>query len=175
MKKILILAILLFIVLNSFSQKIFNDEQIKKYLPKTDPRYQLAEDTFCLLDSSVISVNTIYIKSTISERYENTSYYTYLRFFEDGRVFFSFSYLNIPTHKELNDFSYGKFGRYIIQADSVITVELYQDKYTGIEFLHAKKIKNGIQFFSHGCRNPKGIFNKRDRTGGIYMKIWYCK
>jgi len=172
MKKILILAVSLIIVFNSFSQKIFNDEQIKKYLPKKDPKYKLAEDAFCLLDSSVISVNTIYIRTTNSERYENTSYYTYLRFFEDGRVFFSFSYLSFPTQKELNDFSYGKYGRYIIQTDSIITVELYQDKYTGIEFLHAKKIENGIQFFSHGCRNPKWIFNKRDRTGGYYMKKW---
>lgn len=170
MKRVLTLAVLLFITFSSFSQRVFDDEQIKTYLPKKEPKYKLAKNNFNLSDTSIISTNAFYVRTSRSERYEDRNYYTFLRFFEDGRVFFSFSYLSIPTQKELNDFSYGKFGRYIIQKDNIITIELYQDRYTGIEFLHAKKTENGIQFFSHGSRNPKCILNKRDTAGGNYEK-----
>lgn len=172
MKNVL-LIIFLFSGICSFSQRVFNDEQIKTYLPKKEPKYKLAKSTFNLVDTSIISTDAFYIRTSRSEIYEDKYYYIFLRFFEDGRVFFSFSYLSIPNQKEFNDFSYGKFGRYIIQKDNIITIELYQDKYTGIEFLHAKKTENGIQFFSHGSRNPKCILNKRDTAGGNYEKRYF--
>lgn len=170
MKKTLILIVLLFSVYSSFSQKALNDEQIKKYLPKKEIKYKLSRKTYFLADTAFVSLNAIYLNSEYLCGNGCDTFYTYLRFFEDGRVFFSFSYMSNPTKEELNDFSYGKFGRYIIQKDSIITIELYQDRYTGIEFLHAKKTENGIQFFSHGVRNPKCIFNKKDTSGGYYEK-----
>jgi hypothetical protein len=38
--------------------------------------------------------------------------------------------------------------------------------------MHAVKTDNGIQFFSYGSRNPKGIFNKKGTDSfGYYEKI----
>jgi adenine C2-methylase RlmN of 23S rRNA A2503 and tRNA A37 len=168
--KIIFLLFILLLSFCSFSQRVFSLEQKNDFLPKKHLKYKLKnENNF--INSSIIDTNAMYISREFSTIHQDTFYSVFIRFYEDGRVFFSFSYYGNPTNEQFNDSTYGKFGRYIIQKDSIITIELYQDRYTGIEYLHAKKTDEGIQFFSHGSRNPKWILNKKESSGGYYEKI----
>ncbi len=170
MKQLLILFFLLFHIGIGLSQKAANENDIKIMTPKKGIKYKLANKKFKLSDTTIISLEARYLNCNYLCGNKCDTLYNYLHFYNDGRVFFSFSYLNYPTKQEYNDTTYGKFGKYIIQNDSIITIELYQDRYTGIEFLHAKKQNMEYSFFHTVAVIQKAYLIKKIQRQDITKK-----
>lgn len=84
-------------------------------------------------------------------------------------MFCSFQYLSLPSRQELEDTTYGKFGRYVIK-DGKLKVELYQDNYDGYAFLYAYPVADGIQFYKSTSRGWLFRSTRRTREGGHYQK-----
>ncbi|MES2388280.1 MAG: hypothetical protein V4543_09785 [Bacteroidota bacterium] len=127
-------------------------------------------------DTSVLSVNAVYVLEMVEDRYENhvvtgqDTGYIYMRFFNNGRVFFSFAYLSCPATYQFNDLTYGKFGRYIVNGDE-IKAELFMNRQYGIMYMYAKPVKNGIQFFKLSGRGiGEKLMVTKTTEGGFYRK-----
>lgn len=157
-----------------FAQRAFTDEQLKRYIPKKEKKFKLSKQSFTLSDTSIVSTNAVYVltlEEVERKNYEivkRTNSYTYMRFFNDGKVFVSFSYLSYPSVEEFNDLSYGKYGRYVVENGEII-VELYMDNKYGIMFMFAKPVSTGIQFYASSFRRHALIKN-RSTDGGFYKK-----
>jgi hypothetical protein len=94
---------------------------------------------FQLNDTSFIDTNAVYIDYKIKE-YSNfddgpdTLYY-FERFFKNGQYFQSGYYCSFPTDEEFNDLAYGRRGYYIINNDSILTVETYHDRHNEYQLI----------------------------------------
>jgi hypothetical protein len=157
-----------------FAQRAFTDEQLKKELPKKEIKYKLSKQAFTLNDTSIVSSNAVYV--LMLEEVERKNYevvkrsnsYTFMRFFNDGRVFISFAYLSYPSAEEFNDLSYGKYGRYILK-DGEIIIEFYQNRQYGVMFMFAKSVPTGVQFYATAYK-MKALIKNRSTDGGYYKK-----
>jgi len=156
------------------AQRAFTDDQLKKEFPRKEVKYKLAKMPFELSDTSFVSINAVYILQLHEtewkdyKRVDSTTSYTYMRFFNDGRVYISFAYLSYPTAEEFNDLSYGKYGRYVVK-DGKITVEFYMNRQYGVMFMFATPVRTGVQFYATSG-GMKPLFIERDTTGGYYRK-----
>lgn len=156
------------------AQRAFTDEQLKKEIPKKEVKYKLSKQAFALSDTSIVSINAVYVltfEEVERKNYEvvkRSNSYTFMRFFNDGRVFISFAYLSYPSIEEFNDLSYGKYGRYIAE-NGEITIEFYMNKQYGVMFMFAKPITSAIQFYATSFRRHALIKNK-STDGGFYKK-----
>lgn len=159
-----------------FAQRAFTDEQLKKELPKKEIKYKLSKQAFTLNDTSIVSSNAVYV--LMLEEVERKNYevvkrsnsYTFMRFFNDGRVFISFAYLSYPSVEEFNDLSYGKYGRYILK-DGEIIIEFYQNRQYGVMFMFAKSVPTGVQFYATAYK-MKALIKNRSTDGGYYQKTY---
>lgn len=156
------------------AQPAFSKEQLRAYLPKKEAKFKLPRQFFN--DSTVISTNAIYIKTSEEEEQENyqvtkrVESFIYLRFFNDGRIFISFPYLSYPNNEEFNDLTYGKFGRYVVK-DKEIKIELYMDKEDGMMYMFANPVANGIQFYkSTGTGVGEVLKVSKTTDEGFYRK-----
>jgi hypothetical protein len=146
---ILIIGFLLLQLNNSYGQRVFSDETLKNYLPKKEKRFTLSKKPFVLKDTNVVSLNAIYSRKLTevdNNVIESVELYNFIKFFPDGRVFFSFPYISFPTRKEIDDFTYGKFGRYVVNGEK-IKIEFFMNKQDGIMFLYANPTFPGLQFY----------------------------
>ena len=135
MKKIHFLCSLALILSfhNCLAQREFPNYDIKKELPKKEIKYKLAKQALSLSDTTLINSKVAYISSEYLCGFGCDSSYTIMRFFDDGKVFISATYLSYPKFAEFNDLNYGRYGRYIVK-DGKIIVEFYQNKQYGIQF-----------------------------------------
>ncbi len=149
---------------------------MRKYSPSKNQKFNLSKHPFKLEDTSLVSVNAYYIRINEEQEWKNykmikTVYsYSYMRFYPDGRMFCSFQYLSQPNKKELQDTTYGKFGRYIIE-NGKLKVELYQDKHDGYAFLYAYPVSGGIQFYKSSSRGWLFRNTTRTKEGGYYQRF----
>ena len=154
------------------AQRALTDDQLVRYLPKKEKKFELSKKQFALSDTTIISQNAVYVLSEYLCGQKCDSLYTYMRFFNDGRVFVSFTYLSYPSKKELSDFSYGKYGRYIVDNEK-IKVELYMDRQDGIMYMFARHVSDGIQFYKTSGRGIGQIIKvTRTTDDGYYRKTY---
>ena len=80
-----------------FSQRAFTNDQLIKEFPKKEVKYKLSKRANALSDSSVVSANAVYVLESEEVEHKNDEIvrklksYTWMRFFNDGRVFISFA------------------------------------------------------------------------------------
>lgn len=169
-----VVAIVLCLVLGNcacYAQRELSPEAQKPYLPKGTIKFELAEQPFMLTDTAVVSANAVYTRSGYFCGAKCDSSFTYMRFFEDGRVFVSFSYLSYPGVAEFNDLSYGKFGRYRIEEGGILKVELYMDRQHGVMYMFAKPVSQDIQFYKTTGRGAGQVLKvTKTKKGGFYRK-----
>ena len=157
-------------VYHSFAQRELSEEQKNKYLPHKKVKYKLSKQAFILNDTSIVSTNAVFVASEYLCGEKCDTSYTFMRFFNDGRVFISFVYLSYPSAEEFNDLSYGKYGRYIVKEGEVI-VEVYMDKVWGVMCMFAKPLSTGIQFYALAGR-PNAIFKNKNHGKSFYQKTY---
>lgn len=150
MRFLYVLAFFQFFICNS--QCAYTIDELKEFLPKKEIKFKLNKKPFLLIDSSIVS-NKIRFVNIIEEENRkdykivtSIKSYTFIKFFDDGRVFVSFPYLSFPNKVEFNNYSYGKFGRYIFNKNK-IKIELFMDRRDGVMFMYAKVVNNGILFY----------------------------
>ncbi len=157
------------------AQQAYSEEYQKKYLPKKEKKFVLSKQLFVLNDTAIISPNNVYVNVLIGPPPQGNSFYTYMRFFNDGKVFVSFPYLRHPTIEEFNDMTYGKYGRYIVK-DGEIKIELYMNRQHGMMYMFAKPVSKGIQFYKTTGRGIGQILKVSKTTdGGFYQKFFLNK
>jgi hypothetical protein len=172
--RIIVSLIYIIISLTLCGQRAFTEEQLQYEFPKKPVKYKLSKTPFSLTDTLIVSSKAIYIGEFIEEEWENyevvkrSNSYTFMRFFNDGRVFISFAYLSYPSVKEFNDLSYGKYGRYLLK-DGEIIIEFYQNRQYGVMFMFAKPVLTGVQFYATAYKmNP--LVKNKSTDGGYYKK-----
>jgi len=81
------------------------------------------------IDTNKIRIDGVYIFSSPCQNefyailYKNKCYdstYSFFRFFDNGRVFFSSSYCSFPKEEEVNRLDYGSYGYYKVEGDTLI-------------------------------------------------------
>src|SRR6218665_1103160 len=132
----------------SFAQRALSEKTINRYsLPHKKVKYKLSKQPFILNDASIVPTNAVFVSSEYLCGEKCDTSYVFMRFFNNGRVFVSFSYLSYPSVEEFNDLSYGQYGLYIVKDGEVI-VEIYMDKASGVMCMFAKPLSTGIQFYA---------------------------
>ncbi len=170
MKNSIIFLISLILSLhNCFAQREFPNYDIKKEMPRKEIKYKLAKQAFNLSDTTLISSKVAYVSSEYLCGFKCDSLYTIMRFFADGRVFISSTYLSYPKVGEFNDLSYGRYGRYMVK-DNKITVEFYQNKQYGVMFMFAEIISTGIQFYATSYK-MNALIKRKSKQGGYYQRV----
>jgi hypothetical protein len=168
--KILFIVSLIVRVSYCNAQQLYSAEVQKSYLPQKELKFNLSKKLFALNDTSIISCNATYVLSEYLCGEKCDSLYTYMRFFNDGRLFVSFPYLSYPGAKEFNDLNYGRYGRYIVK-DGIIKTELYINKHDDMMYMFAKPVSNGIQFYKTTGRGIGQVMKVSKGTdAGLYKK-----
>jgi hypothetical protein len=150
-------------------------------LPKRPIKFRIPLNSNILNDTSIISTNAVYVKTIEHVRFQNIKHidtiynFLYLRLFENGEAFISFEYLSFLSEFEFNDFRYGKFGRYIIE-NGFIKIEYYTMRNYGVEFMYAKPVPTGIQFFDSSnrslWRSRLKRTSRKNKPEGYYKKYY---
>jgi len=78
--------------------------------------FKLAKENFMLNEKSILDVNSVYIHRI---EFEHETYFSFLRFFNNGRVFYSFPYKELPTEKECNNIRNGLIGYYTLSGNEL--------------------------------------------------------
>jgi hypothetical protein len=87
---------------------------------KKNYNFKLLKKEGLNIDTNLVKVSGVYMTQTEGDSAE----YQFIRFFGNGKVYFSCSYCSYPTFEELNNFNYGYYGYYIIK-DGEIKVETF--------------------------------------------------
>lgn len=170
--KALSLILILFIacVTLSYAQREYSEETQLRYSPTKEIKYRLSKKEFILSDTSIVSSDAVYVNGAYYCGKDCDSSYTFMRFYNDGSVFVSFPYLSFPNDEEISDMSYGKFGHYITDGESV-KVELYMNKEHGVMYMFAKPSQMGIQFYKSTGRGLGQILKvSKTKNNGFYKK-----
>jgi len=158
MKKLYLLIFILSLSISSYGQRAGFIDELWRSFPKKPIKFRIPLNSPFLNDTTIVSTHAVYVRKEEDIDMKNykiidTTYsYMFFRFFENGEVFISFSYLSFPTEYEFNDLRYGKFGRYMIE-NGFIKIEYYTMINYGVEFMYAKPVPTGIQFFDSSNRN----------------------
>ncbi|WP_409205657.1 hypothetical protein [Flavobacterium sp.] len=109
------------------------------------------------IDTTLVKINGIYIfkDSIIDLKNIKRDRYSFCRFFENGRVFFSCGYFNFPHESDLNNLSYGYYGEYKIIKNQII-IESYSS-YVGyiLELYKIEGLKIISTDFAKRSNKPK--------------------
>lgn len=90
--------------------------------------------------------------------------YQFIRFFTNGRVYFSCAYCSPPNQEELNNLTYGNYGYYVIN-DNQVKAETFEP-YPRYFFVFYKI--QGEQIITNGsCRRKWPEIKNRDYTSII--------
>jgi len=159
---------------NCCAQRVSTEKDLQYETTRKAKKFRLEKQITSLIDTFTVSPNAVYINAfpeLISPaRQKGDSVYIFIRFFNDGRVFFSFLYGSYPSREEFKDSTYGKFGYYIVK-DGIIKIELYMNKEYGMEYIYAKAAPKGIQFYKSTGRGMWQILKTNKTTdGGFYRK-----
>lgn len=149
----------------SIAQKLLSDKEQDALMPVYELKYKLDKYNFLLEDTSIISTHAAYILTAYGIKYKGRfkelskpNQFVFIRFFVDGKVFVSFPYLSYPSIEEINDLTYGRFGKYIIKNQKIV-VEIYDGvKNLVFLFYEPNKEQTGIiHYGSSRILNP--LFN----------------
>jgi hypothetical protein len=88
------------------------------------PDYRLSKYNFSLYEGALIDTNAVYLYKT---RCNNEDCYYFLRFFREGKVYYSYDYPKEPTEEEFNNVRDGVVGYYILDGDK-LTFEIFGKK-----------------------------------------------
>lgn len=154
------------------AQRVYSEVDQKRNLPKKIEEFKLDKQPFTLADTVIVSPNAVYVYADYLCGLKCDSMYFFIRFFNDGKIFWSFPYYSYPKEKEFNDLYYGKNGRYIV-VDKKLQVEIFADKQSGIMYMFARPAADGIQFYKSTGRGLGKIMKvKRTTDGGFYRKAY---
>ncbi|HVA99624.1 MAG TPA: hypothetical protein VNG53_12080 [Bacteroidia bacterium] len=154
----LLFAIILCIHFYSEAQKLnYSKDAIESMHPGKWQHYHLAKHSFMLSDSDtvIVSLNAVYMQRMVGppsrdqsgKLISGDSLYQYMRFLKDGRLFVSFLYKSFPNEKECNDLSYGRYMRYIVEADGCIKMEVV-GPYRHLMYTYGKAVGNKLILYS---------------------------
>lgn len=134
MKKLIFIIVCLQISLNIMGQECSTCNTRTKFNFKLHKREGLKVDT------SLVKTNGVYISEINTN---GKTIYTFARFFENGRVYFSCDYCSYPSDKDFNNLKYGSYGYYIIKNGEV-KIETFEP-YPRYYFVYYKIIGNSIE------------------------------
>lgn len=91
---------------------------------RTNYKFKLLKKEELHIDTSLVRLSGVYM---ISYDLSGQKKYRYIRFFDNGRVYFSCEYCSFPTEEQLNSLNYGEYGFYTINNGEIKaeTFELY--------------------------------------------------
>jgi len=128
----IITLFLLFISLNAYSQRIYNDSLSYANYKKQDSkrskkRYKFNSSKYknriiTNLNKSKLDFEAVYYCFDTTENEHRIDFY-FFRFFKSGEVFFSSPYSSMPDSIELNQLNYGTFRFYTINSRGEIIIE----------------------------------------------------
>lgn len=148
---------------NSFlySQAVIPFSEQKRYYEQNKIKYELSKYPFKLSDTELISTNAIYIHKffPVIQSQHDTSF-SFYKFFSDGRIFASGTYLSVPNKEERVNYIYGYFGRYILN-DSTVTIEIYSGFGTGVWFFFGKCSSERISLYKMSRKLSGGGIDKQ--------------
>ena len=85
------------------------------------PDFKLLKTIGVKIDTLKIRTDGIYVRE--KSHYDGKNHltaYSFYRFFNDGKVYISCTYLKIPENEEASKIDYGKFSEYMVKNDEVI-------------------------------------------------------
>lgn len=113
----LILSIILCVNLRISAQPCFSYKAKKK-------RFKIVKREGIVIDTNKIKLNGVYLWKLNNVNSVKDTFYLFIRFFNNCRVFKSGPYCSCPTVLQLNDLTYGSYGQYMIKEDKLI-IESY--------------------------------------------------
>lgn len=115
--------------------------------------FELLEKEGLHIDTNVVRVDGVYFSEweiTNLEKKKVKQYY-FIRFFSDGRMYFSCAYCSFPKAAELNDLNYGSYGYYSVKGNDV-KIETYAE-YAKYHFEFG--LIEGDKFIANGASKRK--------------------
>lgn len=167
MKIILTTLIYLFSFYSIFGQPTMSKEEIENFYTHDKHKNFRLINKVNNNSNALIETNCVYILEFKVEE-DGTQRYSYIRFFNNGRVFSSGDYLSVPTSEQLNDIIYGKRGYYIVN-DSIIKIEFYVNGYEKYSYFYCRAIDDELIFFKKKIRTLNGAKTKLDLTYKKYI------
>jgi hypothetical protein len=141
-------------------------------------RYKLSKYKFELRDTSKLSINAAYLFKFPPFPGSNKFPYSFIRFFKDGKCYWSKVYDSFPTKANFNDYNNGEFGRYILK-DSLLVIELYtklEEVIYSDVFFFGNLSSNSLVIYKMGSNpsiNSLDINRKRLKPPQVYEKYFY--
>ena len=115
-----LILLLLLISTSIYSQKMDDC----KTNPKND--FKLIKNEGLKIDTSIVKTKGVYVSKDsfldLDQIWKNR--FSFIRFFEDGKVYKSCSYKSFPTNEDFKDFTYGFYSEYKVENGN-ITIESY--------------------------------------------------
>jgi hypothetical protein len=89
---------------------------------RTKFNFKIHKREGAIIDTNSIKTNGVYVTEFNTNGQKK---YSFIRFFGNGRVYFSCIYCSYPTKVEFNDLKYGYYGHFISKKDEV-KAEVYE-------------------------------------------------
>ena len=83
---------------------------------RTKYNFKLLKREELRVDTGLVKVSGVYM---ISYELNQEKKYSFIRFFDNGRVYFSCEYCSFPNEEELNNLNYGNYGHYTIKNGEI--------------------------------------------------------
>lgn len=111
---------------------IFGCKSIKNDCTRTYINFKLLKKE--KHNTGAIKFDGVYLWNFDIPNGEPTNRYTFIRFFENGRVYLSCGYDSIPNNEVFDSLNHGKYGHYTVD-NNVVTIETYGG-YVGYYFTY---------------------------------------
>lgn len=125
---------------------------------RTKYKFKLLKKEGLKIDTTKVRVDGVYI---LESELNGQRRYRFLRFFANGRVYFSCAYCSPPSSDDLNNLNYGKYGYYVVN-DSMVKTETFEP-YLRYYFVFYKV--QGEQIITNGsCKRRWPEMKNKDYT-----------
>lgn len=125
---------------------------------RTKYKFKLLKKEGLKIDTTKVRVDGVYI---LDSEINGLKRYQFIRFFTNGRVYFSCAYCSPPSNDEFNKLSYGNYGHYIVD-NGRIKAETFEP-YPRYYFVFYKI--QGEQIITNGsCRRRWPEIENKDYT-----------